>query len=228
MTALKIFIIIPLLTISSFLITSCSKQDQKVIKEGIDTASHKLGRELDTVVNNTVYGDSLYKNAPKEGIDESKLAGKTFRDKLNDIFDEYADIKDELADDDSAAVMKQADEFQQALMKAQTEAASEKVTSTWKLWVSSVEKITADLKAEKSLDKQRILFSELTVSTESMIKNFGLNNITVYRVSCETVKQKNSYWLTDSKDNANPYHGKDKSNEKSKPCINVEKVWEFN
>jgi hypothetical protein len=223
MKYIKIIIIIPMLVV----ITSCTKDDRKVVKEGIDTASQKLGRELDTLVNTTVYGDSLYKNAPRENIDTSAISRKPFRDNLNDIFDEYADIKDELADDDSAAVTKQADEFQQALMKAQTEAASEKLTSTWKLWVSSVEKITADLKAASTIEKQRMLFSELTASVEAMIKNFGLSDMTVYRVSCATVKQKNNYWLTDSKDNANPYFGKNKTNEKSTPCITVEKVWEY-
>lgn len=231
MKAIKAITFIPLLifiTSLSVLFTSCSKEDRKTVKEGIDTASQKLGRELDTIVNTTVYADSVYQNAPKEAIDTSKLSRKDFRESLNDIFDEYADIKDELADDDSTAVTKQADELQQALMKAQTEAASEKTTSMWKLWVSSVEKITADLKNAKTLEKQRMLFSELSPVMESMIKNFGLNDMTVYRVSCETVKQKNTYWLTDSKDDANPFNGKDKSNEKSKPCITVEKAWIFN
>jgi hypothetical protein len=113
-------------------------------------------------------------------------------------------------------------------MKTQTGSASEKLGSKWKLWIASVEKISRDMKTAQTLDKQRVLFSELSSSMESMLLSFGLSNMTVYKVSCAIAKQKNNYWLTDSKDNTNPYFGKDKSNEKSIPCIDVQKAWKFN
>jgi hypothetical protein len=219
--------IIILLFVSLFII-SCSKTDRQEVKEKMDTASQKLGRELDTLVNTMTYGDSLYKNAPITEPDTSKLSRKTFRADLNDIFDEYSDIKDELADDDTAGVLKQAGEFKDALAKVQKEAASEKLSGSWKLWISSAEKLAAEMAAAKTLEKQREVFGELTSTVESLVKDFGLNDITIYKVSCSTIKTKNSYWLTDSKDNVNPYYGKDKSNDKSKPCIEVKQAWKFN
>lgn len=207
---------------------ACSKNDRQEVKEKMDTASHKLGRELDTLINTTIYSDSLYRKAPVEVIDTTSIPRKNFRDNLTDIFDEYMDIRDELVSDDSTDVVKQAEEFQQAMKKAQTESASEKLGSSWRLWVSSAEKISGDLKTAGSLESQRKAFSDLSASMETLIKNFGLSDITIYKVSCSTVKQKSNFWLTDAKDSDNPYYGKDKSNEKSIPCVEVQKAWKFN
>jgi hypothetical protein len=199
------------------------------VKEKIDTASHKLGRDVDTVVNKLVDSDSLYYRAPIETVGDANLPGETFRSRLNDIFDEYTDIKEELADNDSADAVKQADDFLQVLRKAQTEGASEKLGSKWRLWVSSAEKTAVDIKSGE-LAKQRAAFSELSAQIEKLVLNFGLEDKTVYKVSCSTVKHANNYWLSDSKDNDtdNPYYGKDDANEKSKPCLKVEKGWKFN
>ena len=226
MKYLKLVALSVLFVLLLFLI-SCTKSDRKEVKETIDTASQKLGRDVDTLVDAMLNNDSLYKNAPLEKVDVSKLPRETFRDKLNDIFDNYSDIKDELADDDSMNVIKQADDFSKTLMRTQTESASEQLGSKWRLWIASVEKTIGDIKATTSIDKQRLIFSELSASMETFIKNFGLSGMTVYKVSCSTMKQKNNFWFTDSKDNINPYYGKDKSNEKSPPCIEVANAWEF-
>jgi hypothetical protein len=122
--------------ISSLLLISCNKPDKKEVKEIIDTASHSLGRELDTLINTTLYNDSVYNNAPIEKIDLTTLANENFRDNLNDIFKEYSDIKNDLADDDSLDIIKQALDLRQALLKAQTENASEKSQTKW-YWVLS-------------------------------------------------------------------------------------------
>jgi hypothetical protein len=218
-------IALSLITILS--VVSCNKKDSEEIKETIDTASHTLGRELDTLINTTLQNDSVYKSAPHEKINPTLLGRETFRSSLNDLFDVYTDILDRLAVDDSAAVTKQAQEFSRALMKSQAESASEKFGNKWRLWVSSAEKIASDLRTASTLDRQRNLFSELSQAMENSVQNFGLKNRTVYKISCSTFKQKNNFWLTDSKNNVNPYYGQDKSNEKSQPCIIVMKAWEF-
>src|SRR4030095_13127728 len=150
-----------------------------------------------------------------------------FRDNLNNIFNEYSDIKDELADDDSLDITKQALDLKQAVLLFQTESASERSGHKWRIWVSSAEIIISDLKLAKTLDLQRKSFSELSSSIEAMIQSFGLKGKTIYKVECTGLKQKNNFWLTDSKNNLNPYYGKDRSNERSKSCIHVIKKWEF-
>lgn len=219
------------LTIASALLLiiflSCKKEIQQDFKEKIDSASRTLGRDLDTLMNAALYNDSLYDNAPVEKIDTISLASKTFRKKLNGIFDEYSDIKDELVDDDTSGVIKQAEEFSRTLTKVQSEGASESPGTKWKLWVSSAEKIIADLKNTENLAKQRKIFADLSLTMETMIKSMGLNDKIVYKLFCSNVKEKNNFWLTDSKNNKNPYYGKDKANEKSKPCIEILKAFKF-
>lgn len=208
-------------------LSACKKDTRQDVKEKIDSASHTLGRELDTLINSTLYNDSLYDSAPLEKINTISLAGKDFRKKLNDIFDEYSDIKDELADDDTSEVIKQADEFSKTLMKVQSEGASESPGTKWKLWVSSAEIIASDLKTAENLAVQRKIFSDLSSIMETMIRSMGLSDKTVYKLSCSDVKVKNNFWLTDSKNNKNPYYGKDRANEKSKPCIEIVKAYKF-
>ena len=103
------------------LLISCNKEDKKEVKEIIDTASHRLGRDLDTLINTKLQNDSIYDSAPVEKIDPSVLSNEHFRDNLNNIFNEYSDIKDELADDDSLDITKQALDLKQAVLLAQTE-----------------------------------------------------------------------------------------------------------
>jgi hypothetical protein len=219
--------IIIVLSVSLFII-SCSKTDRQEVKQQMDTASQKLGRELDTLVNTTVYGDSLYKNAPVTQADTTKLMRKSFRSDLNDVFEEYSDIKDELADDDTAGVVNQTQELKDALADIQKESVTGNMAGSWNGWVSSAEKLADKMVSAGTLEKQREVFGELTASVEKLVKEYGLSDMTIYKVSCSTVKSKINYWLTDSKDNINPYYGKDKSNEKTKPCIEVQQAWKFN
>lgn len=216
-----------LICILCFLIVSCSERTQQEVKRNIDTASQKLGRDVDTLINTKLSTDSLYDNAPETKIDTSSLSSQTFRKKMNSIFDQYTDIKDALSDDDSSDVTKQSDEFSKELMEIQTESASETPGRNWRLWISSTEKIIADIKSAKSLSDQRKFFQQLTSGMEKLLKEFGLSDKTIYRVSCSKTETGKSFWFTDSKDNANPYFGKDESNEKSQPCIENITRYEF-
>lgn len=206
-------------------ITSCSKKTEEEVKEKIDSASQVLGRDVDTLINKTIGKDSIYDTAPVEVVKNS--AGKDTRPDLNDIFDEYIDIRDELADDDSVSVNRQADELNQALLKTQTDNPDIRSDRKWRTLVSQMEKINAELRAAKTLKNQKSLFSELSGSVEEMILAFGLNNRTVYKAGCDNPALKNKFWLTDSKDRLNPYYGKDKANANSKSCIYIIKAWKF-
>ncbi|HEY3249746.1 MAG TPA: DUF3347 domain-containing protein [Ignavibacteria bacterium] len=220
-----------LLLFITFFISCSKKTEQDVkktgeeVKKNIDTASQKLGHELDTLVNKITGKDSLFDNAKITKVDGSKLPKGEFRKKLNDIFDEYDDISGELSENDPGEVNKQASQLKRALTKAQSDTASEKLGPKWKTLVSSIEKIATNLENTKDLQKQRALFADLSNSIEDMVKSFGVYNKTLYKLRCSTEPGK--FWLTDSKVTDNPYFGEDKANEKSKPCLQVVEAWKF-
>lgn len=205
---------------------SCTKEDRKEVKQTIDSASQKLGHELDTIINTRLNNDSLFNNAPVESINGSTLKSKEFRSALNDIFDKYEDIKDELSDDDTAGVRKNADDLKKVLMTTGSYAPAADMDRNWKMWVSTSEKIITRISAASNISAQRKNFSELTSSIESLVKQFGLDNRTIYKLTCNAL-QDNSYWLTDTKELDNPYAGKDKSNGKDEKCVQVINSWKF-
>ena len=209
-----------------FFFTSCTKEDRKEVKQTIDSASQKLGHELDTIINTRLNNDSLFNSAPVESVNGSTLKSKEFRSALNDIFDKYEDIKDELSDDDTAAARNNSEDMKKVLMTTGSYAPAAEMDRNWKLWVSSTEKIIAGLSAAKTISAQRKTFAELTSSMESLVKQFGLDNRTIYKLNC-TALPDNSFWLTDSKDLDNPYSGKDTSNGKDEKCVQVVNSWKF-
>lgn len=204
-------------------LSSCNKDDRQEVKQNIDSASNTLNKELDTLVNTILNKDSIFENTATEKIGAAGIAGEELRKKLNDVFDRYEDIKEKLADDDTAAVQKKALELQQTLIRAQITAA-DKTNSKWKLWLSDIEIVTSELTLEETLSEQRELFSALSNSLSSMITQFGLHDKTVYKITCSTI---NKSWFTESKDLDNPYYGKDDANRKSVDCAQVDKGWEF-
>lgn len=206
--------------------SSCSKEDRREVKQTIDSASTTLGRDVDTLINTTLSKDSVFDKTAFEPLDPGKLKVKEFRSVLNDIFDNYVDIKEELEEDDTADVVKLSEEMKKILMSAATSAAQYEKSTEWKNWLTTFEKINADLSGAKDLITQRKLFSEMSVSMENMITKFGVKGKDIYKLTCSTLKDKN-FWFTDSKDLDNPYYGKDKTNEKSGKCVQVVKGWKF-
>ncbi|MBE2218859.1 MAG: DUF3347 domain-containing protein [Ignavibacteria bacterium] len=205
---------------------SCSKQDRREVKQTIDSASTTLGRDVDTLINTDLNKDSVFNSTAFEPNDPTKLKVKVFRSVLNDIFDNYIDIKDELENDDTADVVKQSEEMKKILMSAATSAAQYEKSTEWKNWLTTFEKINADLAGAKDLITQRKIFSEMSVSIENMITKFGVKGKDIYKLSCSRLKDR-SFWFTDSKDLDNPYYGKDKTNEKNEKCVQVVKGWKF-
>ena len=212
--------------IAILFLSSCTKDDRKEVKQTIDSASQKLGHELDTIINTKLNNDSIFNSAPVESFNGSTLKSKEFRSALNDIFDKYEEIKDELADDDTADVRKNAEDMKKVLMTTGSYAPAADIDKSWKLWVCTSEKVIAGLAAANTISAQRKTFSELTASMESMVKQFGLDTRTIYKLTCAALPG-NTYWLTDSKEFDNPYSGKDTSNGKDEKCVKIVSSWKF-
>ena len=222
---------ISIITGCIFLFISCAKKTpneiSKDIQKNADTLSHRLNRDVDTIVNTKYANDSIFNSVKADQMDNSKLPSKDFRKNNNDIFSHYSDIKNHLAKDDSGGVQKAAKDMHQSLLDALSESANEKISDSKKT-SSKLETVISDLENTVSINKQRILFSDLTDNFINFIMVYGLYDKTIYFLNCDKMAagKKNS-WLTDKKDMDNPYYGKDRTNEKSAPCLNILKVWKF-
>lgn len=214
-----------------FLFISCTKKTpneiSKDIQKSADTLSHKLNRDVDTIINTKYANDSIFNSVKPAQIDNSKLPSKDFRKNNNDIFSHYNDIKNSLSKDDSTGVQKAVKDMHQSLLDALSESAGEKISDPNKT-SSKLESVITDLENNISINKQRMLFSDLTDNLINFIMVYGLYDKTIYFLNCDKIAgaKKNS-WLADKKDMNNPYYGKDRTNEKSIPCINLLKAWKF-
>jgi hypothetical protein len=214
----KIFI--PLILL--FFFFACSKKSED-IKTGQqrDEQNAKTTEEVKEVDK-----DALFESVQVKRVDISTLTKEDLRKKLNDVYDQYSEIRDELSDDDQAGVKKQALKLRKTLLDTKTEAAAEgEYDNEWDNLVYSMETIALKMEMSKELADQRALFSELSTVMENMIKTFGVYDKTVYKLNCTTIPDK--LWLTDSKELKNPYYGKDGPGENDEKCIQVTEAWEF-
>ncbi|HJY63619.1 MAG TPA: DUF3347 domain-containing protein [Ignavibacteria bacterium] len=221
----KLIILIP----AALMFISCTKKNVEDVNKKIDTSSKILGRDVDTVVQKLdtaikkiAGADSVFNKVEILDVDESKLSSTKTRKKLNSVLEQYLDIKEDLQDNDSISVNKQARELRESLLDVQAEAGAESKQNKWNLWVSSVEKLAASLETAKTLREQRSLFNDLSSDLETMLMNFGVYSETVFKLKCARL---NTIWLTKSKDLRNPYYGTDNANKE--PCAEVVNAWRF-
>jgi len=196
---------------------SCSKQEQPVVKKNTDTVSRNIPVKKDTVVVKD--NDSLFDNITVTGVKKSADASTDVQKKLDDIFDKYLEIKNELADNDSVDTRKQAAEMLDGIAKASTDLEKD-VSAKWKLDEAKFMKYQKAINDATTLKEQREWFNKLTVTLTEVIQKYGLPGKTIYELS-----GKNGKWLVDSKDSEDPYTGDDEDN--STGNVKVVRAWDF-
>jgi hypothetical protein len=205
---------------------SCSKQQQTNLEKEVDTATTKVKKELDTLVSSITNGDTIFNNVKITQVDTAKLSSPELRKSINNIFSHYIDIKDELADNDSIDSRSKAKEMMSVVLTSIEEVGPKNIDKKWKFSSEKVEKAAAEIEAAGTLRQQRILFDKLTKSVLEAIQQYGLEDKTIYQLSCsDALSGKGATWLTDSKDSDNPYLGEDAPNN---DCAKVVAAWEFN
>lgn len=216
---LKILVFVILLAV-----ISCNDKTAQDVKQKIDTGTKKIAEKVDTLVSSISKKDSLFDNIKVVTVDTSRLLPETLRSKINEIFSHYIDIKNELANNDSADVIKHAKELIESAVSAQDDVLKD-IDKKWKFSPDKVQKITKQVETTNSLSKQRTMFSQLSEAMIEMVKLYGLDNKTVYLLECKKTSEGGGRWLSDSKDRSNPYFGK---NENTEDCLTVKEAWEFN
>lgn len=212
--------------ILSIFLVSCSKQDQTTLKQKVDTTTSKIGKEIDTLVGSISKGDTLFEKVTITQVDTSNLLDEEVRGKINNIFDEYIDIKEALADNDSTLVQKNAKEMLDVIVIAQNEV-GDNVDKKLKFTPGKIDKISKQIESAGSLDQQRAMFKELSSSMTEVIQKYGLSNKTIYQLECkDDASGKGGTWLADTKSSDNPYFGNVKDKD-SVECAQVKNAWDF-
>ena len=140
----------------------------------------------------------------KERIEVSKA----FQNQLKKVFDRYILLKDDLVNDDSEAVIKNAllvlDNLTEIDMKLLKD---KKSLALWTSLEKEIKKATTTLSNSTDIAVQRSQFKLLSSSLSSAIEYFGVNE-KIYQQYCPMADNNNgAYWLSIKEKVVNPYFG---------------------
>lgn len=224
------------------LINGCSKQDAtntsqtrtQVDSQRAVDSSRLVQRDSVKTIQDSLFdnvkvvaADSMQKStaSKKEMTDELK---EKIRKNMNKIFSVYLDIKDELYDNDTTAAQKEARNLMSTIMDAQTDVGAENIGKQWKMTSEKIKNASDKIQAATTISAQRTLFNTLTTSLLAAIKEYGLDDKTIYQLSCADANSGNGgMWLTDSKNAENPYSGKDSRDIANRTCVKINGAWKY-
>ena len=191
-------------------------------KENVQTKQDSLFDNVKVVPADSTSQSSASK---KEMTEELR---KKIRSNMNKVFSVYLDIKDELVDNDSVDAQKEAKELISTIMKAQTDVGEDNVGKRWRLSSEKIKTISDKIQAAATLTAQRTLFNTLTESMFEAIKEYGLDDKTIYQLACSSANSgKGGMWLEDSKDADNPYAGKSSKDINTRSCVKITGAWKY-
>lgn len=201
-----VYLQVLIISISFFSCGEKTKQTAEDIGNKLDTLTNKIGKEIDTLTKNVTQGsDSLFDKVKVVEADTAGIADEDFRGSLNGVFKDYLDIKDALADNDTSAAALQANQLKKTLASVKGDSLKGKLKSGWSGTMSKIEKAATDISSAAGIDKQRTAFAQLSEAMTTLVKTYGLDGMTVYRLYCAGSGGKGGYWLVDSKNSENPY-----------------------
>jgi hypothetical protein len=239
MKSVKI-LFVPLIFAGMVLFSSCKEETRQDIGEKLDTAVQKIGEGVDTLAQklSDIGVDSIFKDVKVTEVDTSGLAAESFRSKLNEVFNDYEDLKEALAENDTSDAVMQSNQLKKSLENVMDEDLSENQKTSWAKNKTNLEKSASEIASATTIANQRKSFAGLTNEMLNVIKAFGLHDKTIYHLECPGMG--GGSWLTDSRTTDNPYGGTPATETAAKTgdttatdkdikkeCASVKEAWEF-
>jgi Cu(I)/Ag(I) efflux system membrane fusion protein len=170
-------------------------------KKGVKTTTSHEGH-LD-MENNTLGNDE------KESNNNERLkVSKSFQNKLNNVFNDYINLKDALVKDDSNTAIKESKKLLENLSKIEMKQINAK--ESHKRWMSLAKEIKSaaiSITNSTKIKEQRMTFKNLSIHLTTSIEVFGINR-KVYHQFCPMAdNNKGAYWLSIEEKVINPYFG---------------------
>ncbi|HMS35300.1 MAG TPA: DUF3347 domain-containing protein [Ignavibacteria bacterium] len=141
-------------------------------------------------------------------FDDSKLAPQNVRMIFNELFRQYITIKDALVYSDPYNSKRNTLKLLEDMRSKTKDIQLLKRDDRWTFFINNYDNIRSKVEAADFISQQRFLFNEITNGIQNFIKQFGLYNKTIYLMKSTAESQYgNNEWLSDSKDEKNPYLG---------------------
>ncbi len=147
---------------------------------------------------------------------------KEFKNQLNQVFDQYINLKDAFANDDNSEAKKSAKEILNAMAKVDMKLLTDHEAHNH--WMAIGKEVTSSAKSiseTTEIEEQRGYFKHLSAHFIKAVKLFGVNQ-KVYVQFCPMADNNNgAYWLSLNEKIENPYFGA-----KMSKCGNTESIIE--
>jgi Cu(I)/Ag(I) efflux system membrane fusion protein len=141
---------------------------------------------------------------------EKTTTDKDFIMQLNNLLDQYLNLKNYLVQDDSKMAIQVARDFQKALSGVEMKHLSGDDHLKWMDLSGGIAKSLASIINSDGLEQERKAFQTLSKDLYTAIKAFGGINKTVYYQFCPMYdNNKGGYWLSETEEIRNPYFGRE-------------------
>ena len=140
------------------------------------------------------------------------------------FFQKYIGIKESLVYNDSYGAGSKTLALVEE-MKAKSDIVMKETNDArWEIFTLNYDNIRNKVKDIKFISDQRFTFNEISRGLQSFVKQYGLRDKTVYLMYYKDDDTgRNQYWMSDKKDNKNPYLGTMKDSVNAK----VKEIWIF-
>lgn len=155
---------------------------------------------------------------------ETELAPQNIRIIFNEFFTHYLSIKDALAYNDPAGAQRNTLKLLDQMKERSKEIDKDSIDARWSLFAQNFDNIRSQVESLNFISEQRFMFSQISYGLQNFIKQYGLYDKTIYLMECKGSSTSGSgAWLSDSRDNNNPYLGSINDT----TCSKVKEVWVF-
>lgn len=179
--------------------------------------SLKVFKKIDKLTESTESKNEIVFN-------EKDLAPENVRIVFNDLFKQYLSVKDALVYNDSFSAKRNTLLLIDDLKDKTKDIEILNKDDRWVFLINNYTKIRNKAESTTFISEQRFLFNEITFGLIKFIKQFGLNNKTIYIMNCNTdTPVGNASWFSDKEDRKNPYLGLMNDT----LCAEVKEVWKF-
>lgn len=141
------------------------------------------------------------------GQNERKLTSSVFQSQLNNVVQEYLQVKDALVQSDKSKVSTSSNNMVRALNNVDMTLVKEEMHTRWMELLGGIESSVNELRKAQNIENQRAAFLALSPILIESVKTFGLPGV-IYQQFCPMSDDgKGGYWLSESEEIANPYFG---------------------
>jgi hypothetical protein len=157
-------------------------------------------------------------------FDKTNLAPQNVRIIFNELFKQYITVKDALVYNDSYNAVKNTLKLLDEMKSKTKDLDVLNKDDRWVIFIKNFDNIRSKVESTTFISEQRFLFNEITNGIGIFIKQYGLNDKTIYLMRCTNDSSTgNNQWFSASRDKKNPYLGV--LNDTT--CAKVIEVWKF-